>query len=157
VSDELQDQLPPQGCRTLPRYRQECLRLVVVPKRRLRDGLHSELASREAISAVPEIFRRYGASISGTRRRIKSANFADLVSGLKRLRSAPRAASRPIAIGCASNQAAFPKAVSVRRVLLPLPRVVWDLLLQARPVGGALPPSLEGATKAQRKAQERGS
>ena len=41
--------------------------------------------------------RRYGASISGAHRRIKSANFADLVSGLKRLRSAPRAASRPIA------------------------------------------------------------
>jgi hypothetical protein len=46
---------------------------------------------------VPEIWRRYGASISGAHRRIKSANFADLVSGLKRLRSAPRAASRPIA------------------------------------------------------------
>jgi hypothetical protein len=41
--------------------------------------------------------RRYGASISGAHRRIKSANFADLASGLKRLRSAPRAASRPIA------------------------------------------------------------
>jgi hypothetical protein len=44
-----------------------------------------------------EIWRRYGASISGAHRRIKSANFADLVSGLKRLRSVPRAASRPIA------------------------------------------------------------
>ena len=53
--------------------------------------------SREAMSAVPEIWRRYGASISGAHRRIKSANFADLVSGLERLRSAPRAASRPIA------------------------------------------------------------
>ena len=37
------------------------------------------------------------ASISGAHRQIKSANFADLASGLKRLRSAPRAASRPIA------------------------------------------------------------
>ena len=59
--------------------------------------LHSVLASREAMSAVPEIWRRYGASISGAHRRIKSANFADLVSDLKRLRLAPRAASRPIA------------------------------------------------------------
>ena len=50
--------------------------------------LHSVLASREAMSAVPEIWRQYGASISGAHRRIKSANFADLVSGLKRLRSA---------------------------------------------------------------------
>lgn len=58
--------------------------------------LHSVLASREAMSAVPEIWRRYGASISGAHRRIKSANFADLVSGLKRLRSAPRPASRHI-------------------------------------------------------------
>jgi predicted outer membrane lipoprotein len=49
------------------------------------------------MSAVPEIWRQYGASISGAHRRIKSANFADLVSGLKRLRSAPRAASRLIA------------------------------------------------------------
>jgi hypothetical protein len=40
------------------------------------------------MSAVPEIWRQYGASISGAHRRIKSANFADLVSGLKRLRSA---------------------------------------------------------------------
>jgi hypothetical protein len=121
----------------------------------LRDDLHSELASREAISAVPEICRRYGASISGIRRRIKSANFADLVSGLKRLRSAPSAASRPIAIGCASDQAALPQAVSARRrCYCPCG---GDLLLQTRLVSGALPPSLEGATKAQRKAQERGS
>jgi hypothetical protein len=42
------------------------------------------------MSAVPEIWRRNGASISGPDRRIKSANFADLVSGLKRLRSAPK-------------------------------------------------------------------
>jgi predicted outer membrane lipoprotein len=54
--------------------------------------LHSVLTSREAMSAVPEIWRRYGASISGAHRRIKSANFADL----ERLRSAPRTASRPI-------------------------------------------------------------
>jgi hypothetical protein len=58
--------------------------------------LHSVIASREAMSAVPEIWRRYGASISGAHRRVKSANFADLVSGLKRLRSAPRPASRHI-------------------------------------------------------------
>ena len=68
-----------------------------------------------------------GASIAGTRRGIKSANFADLVFDLKRLRSAPRAASRPIAVGCASNQAALPQAVSARRRTAP-PRVVWDLL-----------------------------
>jgi hypothetical protein len=58
------------------------------------------------MSAVPEIWRRYGASISGAHRRIKSANFADLVSGLKRLRSAPRAASRPIAADVQAKAAA---------------------------------------------------
>jgi hypothetical protein len=58
------------------------------------------------MSAVPEIWRRYGASISGARRRIKSANFADLVSDLKR-GQATRAASRPIAAEC--KQAAYLK------------------------------------------------
>jgi hypothetical protein len=54
----------------------------------LRDYLHSALASREAMSAVPEICRRDCAEIPGAHQRIKSANFADLVSDLKRLRSA---------------------------------------------------------------------
>ena len=54
----------------------------------LRDHLHSALASREAMSAVPEICRRDCAEIPGAHQRIKSANFADLVSDLKRLGSA---------------------------------------------------------------------
>ena len=74
--------------------------------------LHSVLASREAMSAVPEIcggmgehFRRH--------RRIKSANFADLASGLKRLRSAPRAASRPIAADVQASGLPQPNALAV--------------------------------------------
>jgi len=48
----------------------------------LRNYLHSALASREAMSAVPEICRRDCAKkIPGAHQRIKSANFADLVSG----------------------------------------------------------------------------
>jgi hypothetical protein len=55
----------------------------------LRNYLHSALASREAMSAVPEICRRDCAKkIPGAHQRIKSANFADLVSDLKRLRLA---------------------------------------------------------------------
>ena len=40
------------------------------------------------MSAVPEICRRDCAEIPGAHQRIKSANFADLVSDLKRLGSA---------------------------------------------------------------------
>ena len=117
---------------------------------------------------VPEIRRRYGASIAGTHQRIKSANFADLVSGLKRLRSAPRAAPALLRSGVQAIRRLASSGQREAAVLLPpsvsslnaadnLRRVVWDLLLQARLMSGDLPPSLDGATKAECKAQERGS
>jgi hypothetical protein len=51
----------------------------------------------------------------------------------------------------------LPPSVSSLNAADNLRRVVWDLLLQARLMSGDLPPSLDGATKAERKAQERGS
>jgi hypothetical protein len=77
-------------------------------------------------------------SIVGIRRLIKSANFADLVSGLKRLRSALRAMSRPIAARCI-NQAltsaarggvAAAMSLIGQKPLTICGHVVWDLLLQ---------------------------
>ena len=51
----------------------------------------------------------------------------------------------------------LPPSVSSLNAADNLRRVVWDLLLQARLMSGDLPPSLDGATKAECKAQERGS
>jgi hypothetical protein len=89
---------------------------------RREQGFGSQTIRIEKVD-VREGGRRYGASISGAHRRIKSANFADLVSDLKRLRSAPRAASRPIAAEC--KQAAYLK----RQREVRYPGRLWDLNL----------------------------
>jgi len=81
-------------------------------------------------------------AFSDAYRRTKSANFADLVFGLKRLRSAPGPGPDLL-----PNQAAQLKRQHEAAVLLlpsgtsvkaadNLRRVVWDLLLQARLVSG---------------------
>jgi hypothetical protein len=88
------------------------LRLVLSSGSHRRDaapGIGFDLVPRSPLNSVQspqeaELMHHNGPSISGAHRRIKSANFADLVSGLKRLRSAPRAACRPIAARCASNR-----------------------------------------------------